>query len=145
MCLIVSLTLFYTTVLSRLLFYFKFTLVFSLNGWFDLIKKINTLSKEINRLVSKEMLNIYLKLTTKKTWRTQNFEFLLSKSLSTSHFWGAPTHADIIEFSNFLLQLNNQRSGSKNLCGFPIIFILEGIMTLKIKEPMLFVQQKFKL
>ena len=33
-------------------------------------------------------------------------------------FWGAPTHTDIIEFSNFLLQLKNQRSGSRTVCGF---------------------------
>ena len=42
-------------------------------------------------------------------------------------FWGAPTHADIIEFSNFLLQLKNQKPGSKILCGFSIILILKGI------------------
>ena len=45
------------------------------------------------------------------------------------NFWEAPTHAGIIEFSNFLLQLKNQRSGSKTLCGVSIILILKGIMT----------------
>ena len=38
------------------------------------------------------------------------------------------SHADI-EFSNFLLQLKNQRFGSKTMCGFSIILILKGIMT----------------
>ena len=57
------------------------------------------------------MSNIYLKVTLQVS------------------FWGAPTHADIIEFSNLLLQLKNQRSGSKTMCGFTIILILKGIMT----------------
>ena len=42
-------------------------------------------------------------------------------------FWGAPTHADIMEFLNFLLKLKNQRSGSKTVCGFSIIFYFERI------------------
>ena len=41
------------------------------------------------------MSNIYLKLLLK---RSQNFDFLGLKNLSPSQFWGAPTHADIIEF-----------------------------------------------
>ena len=43
-------------------------------------------------------------------------------------FRGAPTQADIVEFSNLLLQFENQRSRSKIVCGFFIILILEGIM-----------------
>ena len=41
------------------------------------------------------MSNIYLKVTIKTF---QNFDFLGSKNLSPDQFWGAPTHADIIEF-----------------------------------------------
>ena len=70
---------------------------------------------------------IYLKATIEKKRCTQNFDFLSLKSFQTS-FWEALTHADIIEFSNFLLQLKNQRPGSKTVCGFSIIFILKGIM-----------------
>ena len=65
------------------------------------------------------MLNIYLKATIEKKWRTQNFDFLSLKKVHLQvSFWGASTHADIIKFSNFLLQLRNQRSGSKTVCGF---------------------------
>ena len=35
-------------------------------------------------------------------------DFLDLKNLSPGQCWGAPTHADIIEFSNFLLQLWEQ-------------------------------------
>ena len=30
--------------------------------------------------------------------RSQNFDFLVLTNLSPGQFWGAPTHADIIEF-----------------------------------------------
>ena len=52
------------------------------------------------------MLNIYLQVTIKKKWHTQNFDFLSQKICLQVNFWGAPTHAGIIEFSNFLLQLS---------------------------------------
>ena len=56
--------------------------------------------------------------------------------------WGAPTLADTIEFQNFLVQLNNERSGSKTMCGFSIILILKGIMTFyKVKESMHFAEK----
>ena len=64
-------------------------------------------------------------------------------------FWGAPTHVDVIEFSNVVLRLKNQRSGRKLVYGFSIIMILKGINdVLKSKSPcifeesMLFVEQK---
>ena len=49
----------------------------------------------------------------------QHFNFLILKGFCPYiSFWGAPTHADIIEYSNFLLQLNNQRLGGKALSDF---------------------------
>ena len=63
--------------------------------------------KEINRLISKGMSNIYLKVTIEKNWRSRNFDFVSSKNVSPGQFLGAPTHADITEFSNFLLPLKN--------------------------------------
>ena len=60
-------------------------------------------------------------------------------------FGGAPTHGDIIEFLKFLLQLKNQRSGSKTLCGFSIILILKGIYDVLKSESMHFAEQKYKL
>ena len=52
----------------------------------------------------------------------------LKKFCHQVSFWEAPTHTDI-EFSNFLLQLKNQGSGSKTVRGFSINLILKGIMT----------------
>ena len=68
-------------------------------------KKMSMSRKEINRLLSKGMWNIYLEVTVEKKWRTQNFDFLSLTSLSPGQLWGAPAQVDIIEFSNFLLQL----------------------------------------
>ena len=96
---------------------------------FIAFKTINRLLKEIDRLLSKGMSNICLKVTIEKKWHTQNFDFVSLKNLFQFSFLEAPTHADITEFSKFLLQLKNQISGSKTLCGFSIIFILKGNMT----------------
>ena len=41
------------------------------------------------------MSNIYLKVTIT---RSQNFDFLGLENLSPGQFWGAPAHADIIEY-----------------------------------------------
>ena len=64
------------------------------------IKEIYRLRKEINRLLSKEMLNIYLKVTFEKNWRCQIFDFLSSKNLSPGQFLGSSSfwEADITEF-----------------------------------------------
>ena len=76
----------------------------------------------MSRLLSKGMSNIILKGTIEKKWRNQNSHFQSLKSSSQ-------THADIIDVSDFLLQLKKQRPGSKTVCGFCIIFILKGIIT----------------
>ena len=65
---------------------------------FSSIKEINRWRKEINRLISKGMSTIYSKVTIEKNWRSQNFNFQSIKNLSPGQFWGAPTHAYIIEF-----------------------------------------------
>ena len=66
---------------------------------FNSIKEINRLRKEINRLLSKEMSNIYLKVTVEeKNWRSQSFDFPGLKNLLPGQFWAARTHGDIIEF-----------------------------------------------
>ena len=98
--------------------------------FFNSIKEISRLTKEINRLLSKGMSDIYLKVATEdKNRRSQNFNFLGLKNLSPGQFWGVPIHADIIEFYIVVLQLKNYRSESKTLCGFSIILILKEIMT----------------
>ena len=49
---------------------------------FNLIKEINWLRKEINRLLSRLMSNIYLNVTTEKNLRSQNFDFHSLKNMS---------------------------------------------------------------
>ena len=69
--------------------------------FFSSIKDINRLLKETNRLLSKEISNIYSKATIETT---QNLDFLSLRSLSTDQFSGSfisrrsPSHADINEF-----------------------------------------------
>ena len=74
------------------------------------------------------MSNIYLKVTIEKNLCSQNFDFLISKN-----------------FKNFLLQLKNQRSGSKTVCVFSIILIFKGIMSfLKSKSPYILLDKNIK-
>ena len=53
---------------------------------------------------------------------TKKFHFLTLKFRLQVSFWRAPTHADVIEFSDFLLQLKSQRSGSKTVGLFCLLF-----------------------
>ena len=75
-----------------------------MNNWFKkrinklLSKGINRLRKETNRLLSKRMSNIYLKVTIEKNWRSENFDFVGLKTFLPGQIWGVPNHADIIEF-----------------------------------------------
>ena len=96
--------------------------------FFNSVKEINRLRKEINMLL--RSVKYLLKSSYwEKVQRTQNFDFLRLKGSSSGQLLGAPTHADITEYSNCLLQLKNQRSWSNTVCGFSIIFNLNGIMT----------------
>ena len=61
-----------------------------------LSKWINKLRKQINKLLSKEMSNIYLKISIEKSWHSQLFDLLSLKNLTPGRFWGI--HAHIIEF-----------------------------------------------
>ena len=81
------------------------------------------------------MLNIYIKVTIDKKWCTQNFYFLSLKVRLKASFRGASTHADIIEFSNILLQLKNQRSGSKTVWLFYYFYFERNYDVLKSKSP----------
>ena len=78
-------------------------------------KEINRLRKEINRLLSKRMLNIYLKVTIEANSPGQ----FLGSSNSRRYQW----------ILKLLVQLKNQRFGSKTVGGFSIILILKVIMT----------------
>ena len=52
------------------------------------VKEINWLLKEINRLLSKGMSNVCLKVTIEKKWGAQNSDFLSLKSWSPGQFLG---------------------------------------------------------
>ena len=64
--------------------YFKFAPVLFQLMLFNSIKQINRLKKEVNRVFSKGMSNINLKVTIEKKWRTPNLDFLILKSFSTN-------------------------------------------------------------
>ena len=66
--------------------YFEFSPVFFWWMFFNSVKEINRLRKERNRLISKGMSNIYLKVIIEENWHSQNFDFLSLKNLSPGQF-----------------------------------------------------------
>ena len=66
--------------------YFKFSPVFFyLMFLMDVIQLFSSVKRR-NRLISKGMSNIYLKVTIKKNWFSQTLDFLSLKSLSPGQF-----------------------------------------------------------
>ena len=60
--------------------------------------------KEMNRLLSKKMLSIYLKVTIEETnWGSQNFDYLDLKNLSLCQFSGAPTDSSYWRMKSWIL------------------------------------------
>ena len=52
-----------------------------------LYNKVSRLRREINRLLSNGMPNIYLNITIEKHWHSQNFDLLSLKDLSSDQFF----------------------------------------------------------
>ena len=75
------------------------------------IKEINRLRKEINRLLSKGMSNIYLKVTidTLSKLRFSGFKKFVTRSV----FRELQLTQISLNFKTFMLQLQNESSGSK--------------------------------
>ena len=90
--------------------------------FFSLIKEINRLRKEINKLLSKGMWNSYLKVTIEKNRRSQNFNFLSLKNLSPGQF----------------LESSNSRRYRR-------ILKLLKLWRFKVKESNHFTDEKYKL
>ena len=96
--------------------------------------------KEIKNLINKGMSNLLVRKThLPKFWLVQVWEIRLQVS-----FWGAPTHAHIAEFYNFLLQLKIQVWKQKRVA-FLLIYFWTELWRFKVKEFMLIVEQKAKL
>ena len=90
---------------------------------------LNSHPSSFNRLISKGMPNIHLKVIIEKNWDSQSFDFLSFKNSSPGYFLGSSNSPDIIKFWNFLLQRKSQRSRSKSVRRFSIILIVKGNVT----------------
>ena len=84
--------------------YFKFTPVFY--RYFNSIKEISRSRKWINRILRKGMSSLYLKVTIKKNWRSEIFDFLSFKNLS--------------QFATSCCNLKIRRLGAKLPVSFPL-------------------------
>ena len=99
--------------------------------FFNSIKAINRLGKEINRLLSKGMSDIFLKVTIETF---SKLRFTGFKKFVTMSVFG---ELQLMEISlNFKTSCCNLkiRSWNKTVCGFSIILILKGIMTFQSQK-----------
>ena len=87
-----------------------------------------SLMKEMNRLTSKIVSSIYLRVTIKKSGRPQSFDFLSLENKFPGQFLVSSNSRRYRWNLKLLLQLKNQSSASKTMCSFSIILILKGIL-----------------
>ena len=86
------------------------------------IKEINRLGKEINKLLSKNMPKIYLKVTIEEKLRTQNLDFPSLKSFCTGNFLGCSNSRRY----HWIFKLLGSLGGLEaKLCVALLIFLLE--------------------
>ena len=119
---------------------------------FHLIKELNRLRKEISRLLSKEMSNIYLKITIEeKNWRSQKFDFLGWKICHHVNFRELQLKQVSLNFKTSCCNLKITGLGAKLCLVFLFFFIYlfcfsfwKELWCFKVKDPMHFVEQKYK-
>ena len=111
-----------------------------------LLNVLKKLRKEINRLLNKEMSNLYLKVTVEEeNWRFQNFDFLGLKNLSPCQFWGAPTQEVSLNFKTSCWNLKIRGLEVKLCVAFILFSFWKELWRSRVKESMHFDEQKYKL
>ena len=74
--------------------------------------------------------------------KEKDFDLSSGPRLFQSSFWGVPTHADVIEFSNFLLRIKTQKRLVAKLCVAYYYFSFErNYDVLKSKGPRLLLKK----
>ena len=79
---------------------------------FSSIQEINRSLKDINRVLSKGMLNIYVKFILGKS-RTENFNFLNLKNSSPGQFFGSSNSRRYGIFKLFVITSESRGLGAK--------------------------------
>ena len=100
--------------------------------FFNSIKEINRFRKKKNRLLSKGMSNIYVKVT-------------IEKNLSPGQFWGALITRISLNLKTFCCNLKIRGLQAKLCLGFLLYWFWKELRRLKVKESVHFVEQKYKL
>ena len=77
--------------------------------------------KGVNKLISKGMTNIYLKVTVEKIWLSQNFDLLSLKHLSPGQFLVSSNFTQIsLDFKTSCCSLKIKRLGAKLYVAFQL-------------------------
>ena len=100
---------------------------------------------EINGLLSKGMSSIYLKVTVEKKWRTQNSNFLSSKSSFPGQFLGSSNSCGYHWLLKLLVENLKIRGLVAKLClAFLLFLFWKELWSFNVKESMLFVNKNIK-
>ena len=99
------------------------------------MEEINRLRKGINRLLSKSLSNIFLKVTIEKNWRSQNFDFLSLRNLSPGHFLGSSNPRRYHWTSKLLFATEKSEVWEWNCCLFNYFNFKRNYDILKTKSP----------
>ena len=87
---------------------------------FSSVKEINSLRKQINRLLSKGMPNIYPKVTIEKNCRSQNFNFIGLKEVWEQncvwlfYYFNFERNYDVLKSKSPCILLNKNINFNKN-------------------------------
>ena len=98
--------------------------------------------KGINRLISKGMSDIYLKVTIEKSWLSQNLNFVNLKNLSPGQFFGS---SNSHRYWILKLLVATSKAEIWELCVGFLLFWFWKELCFKVKESMDFVEQKYRL
>ena len=101
--------------------------------------------KEINRLISKGMPNIYLNVTIEKNWHSQNFDFLRLKNLSLGQFLENSTSCRYHWILKLLVATWKSEGWEQNGVWLFYFNFEKNYDILNSESPHIFVEQKYKL
>ena len=113
--------------------------------FFNSFKEIKSLSKEINRLLSKGMSNIYLTVTFEKKWRTHNFHFKSLKSSLPDQFLGNSNSRRYHWIFKLLVATEKSGLEAKLCVAFLLFLFWKELWRFKVKDSIFLLKKNLSL
>ena len=101
--------------------------------FYNSIKHVNRFRKQINRFLIKKLSKFFSKVTIEKNWRSQNFDFLNLKNLSTVQFLGSSNSCWLLNFKNSCCNLKIRGLGAKRCVAFQLFSFWKELWSFKVR------------